>query len=85
MSIFRFEELDVERQRNEILKAIHNRLSEISISLEFMMRYSSFIDGGELNEFQRDWTRYIERCRCLYIDENRKETQEKETQEGETD
>ena len=85
MSIFSFEELDVERQRNEILKAIHNRLSEISISLEFMMRYSSFIDGGELNEFQRDWTRYIERCRCLYIDENRKETQEKETQEGETD
>ncbi len=78
MSIFRFEELGVERQRNEILKAIHNRLSEISISLEFMVRNSSFIDDAGFSRFQREWTRYMELSKGIYDEED-------EAQEGETD
>ena len=70
----KFEELSIDEQRNEILKAIHNRLSEISISLEYLTRFSSFIndDEDDFYKFQRKWTKYIERCKGLYIDENRK-------------
>lgn len=75
----KFEELSIDEQRNEILKAIHNRLSEISITLEYLTRYSSFVKVGDFNEFQREWTRYIDRCKCLYIDEKREETQKGET------
>ena len=75
----KIEELSIDEQRNEILKAIHNRLSDISISLEYLVRYSSFVEVDDLNEFQRKWTRYIERCKCLHIDEKRKETQKGET------
>ena len=75
MSERKFEELSVEEQHNEILKAIHNRLSEISISLKYLVRYSSFV----LNEFQREWTRYIESCKCLYLNETQKEMQKGET------
>ena len=81
MSEPKFDELTIEKQRNEILKAIHNRLSEISISLEYLTRFSSFIndDEDDFYKFQRKWTRYIGRCKGLYIDENRKETQKGET------
>lgn len=79
MSERKFEELSVEEQHNEILKAIHNRLSEISISLEYLVRYSSFIEVHNFNEFQREWTRYIERCKCLYLNETKKEMQKGET------
>ena len=81
MSEPKFDELSIEKQRNEILKAIHNRLSEISISLEYLTRFSSFIndDEDDFYKFQRKWTRYIERCKGLYIDEKRKETQKGET------
>ena len=79
MSEPKFDELTIEKQRNEILKAIHNRLSEISISLEYLVRYSSFVEVDDLNEFQREWTRYIERCKGLYIGEKKEETAKGET------
>ena len=79
MSEPKFDELSVEEQRNEILKAIHNRLSEISTSLDFMVRNSSFIDDVGFNSFQREWTRYIERCKGLYIGEKKEETAKGET------
>ena len=79
MSERKFEELSIEEQRNEILKAIHNRLSEISITLEYFARETmSDYSVRNMNEFQREWTKYIERCKGLYIDENRKETQKGE-------
>ncbi len=78
MSERKFEELSVEEQHNEILKAIHNRLSEISISLEFMVRNSSFIDDAGFSRFQREWTRYMELSKGIYDEED-------EAQEGETD
>ena len=79
MSERKFEELSVEEQHNEILKAIHNCLSEISTSLEYLVRYSSFIEVNDLDEFQEKWTSYIERCKCLYINKKREETQEGES------
>ena len=79
MSERKFEELSVEEQHNEILKTIHNCLSEISTSLEYLVCYSSFVEIDDLDEFQRKWTSCIERCKCLYINKKREETQEGES------
>lgn len=73
----KFNELSIKEQHNEILKAIHNRLSEISISLEFIVRNSSFIDYAGFTRFQRGWTRYIDHCNRLFvIDEDDEDDEE---------
>ena len=46
----KYSDLTVEEQRNEILKAIHNRLSEISVLLEFAINQSMGTYG--LRDFQ---------------------------------
>lgn len=81
MSNREFDELSIEKQRNEILKAIHNRLSEINTSLEYWIR--SVIHEGDLkgmNEFQREFTKFIQPCDGMYYHEDN----EPQEQEGET-
>ena len=66
MSECNFDELSVDEQRNEILKAIHNRLSEISICLEYVVRteYNTI----SLDRFQYKWTKWMPLANNMYED-----------------
>ena len=66
MSECNFDELSVDEQRNEILKAIHNRLSEISICLEYVVRTK--YDTVLLDRFQCEWTKWIPLANNMYED-----------------
>lgn len=63
--MLRFEDLDVEEQRNEILKGIHNRLSEISLCLQYMVETYS---GSGLYDFMNEFEMYIQTSAGLYIE-----------------
>lgn len=78
----KFEELSIDEQRNEILKAIHNRLGEIAALLPYIAKaiapYRCNVDEV-IRKMHYD-NYYIKHSSKIYDYED-----EDETQEGETD